>query len=268
MNSKIPRSYFKRPAILFLLLGFLTIFLAVGCATPEKKLRKGDLTLSYRHKTRSAAEVQNLKLAHPAKVSKETVARHMLALVYSHNAIFSEGEPVFTAQQVGNIHKTIAKALNKASPENIIYFELDSAGGETAVELFVTEGGLNWKFTTVRGVDYSKNMLKGWGSTWRLIPGQGQGYFESQKMLGKKTWENWIVAKLNLPKPDRVKTIKKRNTKNSSKKKPAKKSKPQSVKENPELEKKLQVLKNLHDKGLIDDDEHKEKRKELLDQHF
>ena len=103
-------------------------------------------------------------------------------------------------------------------------------------------------------------------SIWMWSMAGSPSWFQASSAPAGSPWENWIVAKLNLPKPDRVKTIKKRKTKKSSKKRSAKKSKPQPVKENPELEKKLKLLKNLHDKKLIDDNEYKEKRRELLDQ--
>ena len=192
-------SIVKRLAVTLPLIAVLMATLAGGCASPVKKFKKGDLSLSYKNKTTSLSEVEAQLLAHPVKISRKTVSRHLLALVYSHNALFSKGEPVFTAKQVGEIHKILTKALNKASSKKIVYFEVDSHQGTTACELFATDEGLNWKFDTIHGVDYSKNMLKGWGSTWRMIPGKGQEFYLSQKLLGKKVWENWIVAQLDLP---------------------------------------------------------------------
>lgn len=268
MPHKTQPSIVKRLAVALPLIAVLMATLAGGCASPVKKFKKGDLSLSYKNKTTSLSEVEAQLLAHPVKISRKTVSRHLLALVYSHNALFSKGEPVFTAKQVGEIYKILTKALNKASPKKIVYFEVDSQEGTTACELFATDEGLNWKFDTIHGVDYSKNMLKGWGSTWRMIPGKGQEFYLSQKLLGKKVWENWIVAQLDLPESDKRKAAKKRKVKKTSKKKSAKKKTQQSVQDNPELEKKLRILKDLHKKGLIDDDEYKDERKRLLDQHF
>ncbi|MCH8209072.1 MAG: SHOCT domain-containing protein, partial [Nitrospinae bacterium] len=56
--------------------------------------------------------------------------------------------------------------------------------------------------------------------------------------------------------------------KKTSKKKSANKKTQLSVEDNPELENKLRILKDLHKKGLIDDDEYKDERKRLLGQHF
>ncbi len=250
------------------LLYVLILFLAVGCATEERIFKKGDLTLIYRHKTTSAAELKEIQLAHPLKISQKKVAAHLHSLAYTHNAILSKGKLIFTSQQVKENSKILTKALNKASPNNVIYIELDSDGGTTTVELFASDDHLNWKFDTIRGVRYSKNMLKGWGSTWRLIPRKGQTLFTSQKLLGRKTWDNWIVAELDLPEPKKRKIRKKPGKKKRSKKRPARTLKSAPTEIDPELEKKLKFLKQLKEKDLIDDEEYKLKRKELLDQAF
>ena len=100
-----------------------------------------------------------------------------------------------------------------------------------------------------------------WGSTWRLIPQKGQALFTSQKLLGTKTWDNWIVAELKLPE-------KKSREKKKSKKRAAKTKKIAPAEAIPELEEKLKFLKQLEEKGLIDNKEYKRKRKNLLDQYL
>ncbi len=251
-----------------LLVTSLLICMVVGCATNERMYKKGDLTLIYRHKTASVAELKEIELAHPLKISQKKVARHLLSLAYTHNAILSKGKRIFTPQEAEEHSKILAKALKKASPDKIIYIELDSDNGTIAVELFASGDKLNWKFDTIHGIRYSKNMLKGWGSTWRLIPQKGQALFTSQKLLGKKTWDNWVVAELDLPEKTKRKNSRKSGGGKASKKRHTKKQKAPSAEINPELEEKLKFLKHLRDKDLIDDAEYKRKRKDLLDKHL
>jgi len=244
-----------------LLLTGLVICMLAGCAANERVFKKGDLTLIYRHKTTSSAELKDIELAHPLKISQKKVADQLLSLAYKHNAILSKGKLIFTRQQAEKHSKIIAKALNKASPNNVIYIEMDSEKGTTVVELFASYDKLNWKFDAIHGIRYSKNKLKGWGSTWRLIPQKGQSLFASQKLLGTKTWDNWIVAELELPE-------KKLRKKKRSKKRSAKTKKTAPVEIGPELVEKLKFLKHLKEKGLIDNEEYKRKRRNLLDQYF
>lgn len=255
-----------KPLLLF---SVLTLCLAVaGCATNERRFKKGDLTIIYRHKTAGASELEDIELAHPVKISQKTLSTHLRSLAYTHNAILSKGKHIFSVEQVEEHSKILTRALKNVSPNKIIYFELDGDSGTIAGELFASDGSLNWKFDTIHGTRYSKNMLKGWGSTWRLIPRKGQTLFTSEKLLGRKTWDNWILSELDLPDTDKRKIRKKSSRKKGSKKRRAKTKKPAPTEIDPELETKLKFLKQLKDKDLIDDDEYKRKRKELLDQAF
>jgi len=258
----------KRPGKPLLLLSALVLCLTVGCASSERILKKGDLTLIYRHKSAGSSELDGMQLAHPVKISQKKLASHLLSLAYTHNAIWSKGKLIFTAQQVKENSRILAKALNWASADNFIYFELDSDKGTTEGELFASDNSLHWKFDTIRGSRYSKNMLKGWGSTWRLIPRKGQALYTSEKLLGRKTWDNWIVSELDLPEPKKRKIRKKSDRKKVQKKRPAKTRKKAPAMTSPELEDKLKYLKQLKDKDLIDDEEYRRKRKDLLDQAF
>ena len=108
------------------------------------------------------------------------------------------------------------------------------------------------------------------GSTWRLLPKHGQVYSVSKNILGNEQQQNWIVSNLDL----QVKS--KRGLKFSSSQKSPKDKTPavkrKEVRGLPvnqeEFEKRLQFLKNLLDKQLINESEYERKRKELLDQFF
>ena len=249
---------------LLLILSVLILCLIAGCATNEKLYKKGDLTLSFRHKTASVPELEDIDFAHPLKISKSKISKHLLRLAYTNNAILSKGKRIFTRDQVEKHSKTLTKALKKATPNKLIYFELDSNQGTIAVELFASDDHLNWKFDTIHGIRYSKNMLKGWGSTWRLIPQKGQALYTSQKLLGTKTWDNWVVSKLDISETKKRKSLKKKRSKKLSTK--MKQAPPVDI--DPELEEKLKFIKQLKDKGLIDDEEYKRKRKDLLDKYL
>ncbi|MGV7219914.1 MAG: SHOCT domain-containing protein [Nitrospinales bacterium] len=254
----------KKENLLFILSVLILCLVTTSCATNEKTYSKGSLALSFRNKTASVAELKALDLVHPIIVTPSLMEAHLLRLAYTHNALLSKGKRIFTREEALTLSKVLAKALKKASPNKIVYFELDSKNGDITVELFASENKLHWLFTTIHGIRYAKNMLRGWGSTWRMIPQKGQSHFTSEKILGTKTWDNWIVSNLTLPETKKRKSKKKKR----SKKRTTKTNQAPPVDINPELEEKLKFIKQLKDKGLIDEEEYKRKRKDLLDKHL
>jgi len=255
---------FKKEKLLFILSTLILCLVATSCATNEKTYTKGNLSLSFRIKSSSNADLKAINLAHPKKVTQKLLEVHLLRLAYTHNALLSKGQRIFTPDEAHTLSKVLTKAFKKVTPNKIIYIELDSDKGTIALELFATENKLHWKFETIHGMRYARNMLRGWGSTWRLIPQKGQAHFTSQKILGSKTWDNWVVSKLNIPVSKKRKSRKKKK----SPKRPSKIKQAPPVDIDPELEEKLRFIKQLKDKGLIDEEEYKRKRKDLLDKHL
>ncbi len=266
----------------FLLLSLLVVF--AGCSTTpkEKRLEKDGLTLMYHPKFSIGSESDHLKLQHPVNISEDMVRIHLRSLYYEEMTLMGKEKSVFTAEDIDKITPWVSKALNRVNPNNVIYFEVQTPKGNTVVEVFGDGKKLHWRFSAIRGVDFSKNQLIGWGNTWRLVPKEGQNFYQISQFLGKKTLENWIVADLDLPdsggklpgrqsasqKPkkqsqatvENADTPQKSDGKKASGKLPAGK--------NQELEEKLRFLKQLQDKGLIDEDEYKRKRKALMDEYL
>lgn len=276
MNPCKFEPYRKRQC--FFLLIVLSIIAAAGCAaaTKEKKLEKDGLTLYYRPKSDIGADGEKLKLQHPINISATTVRNHLLALHYEDMSMLSKEKSVFTPEEAGKISPYIAKALNRVNPNNIVYFEIHTSKGATIAEVFGDSNKLNWKFLAIRGVDFSKKLLSGWGNSWRLTLKEGQHYYRIEKLLGKKTWENWVIVDLDLAETDFAKPSKHTAPASQGREKDAPEPATPSAAEErkaapekkPELEEKLRFLKQLQEKGLIDEDEYKRKRKALVDEYL
>ena len=105
------------------------------------------------------------------------------------------------------------------------------------------------------------------GSIWVLLPNNGQKYSQEHSILGNNQQQNWIVSKLDLAKNSR-RVPKSRLQKKSQKKRSIgshDREKLKHVNSNQvELKKRLQFLKDLHNKKLINDNEYAQKKKELL----
>ncbi len=242
--------------------------LNAGCsATPiqgEKTRKFDNLTLSYMDKSRVGSHINELTLQHPVSLAEQEVLHHLVFLHFEGNGLLSKKKPVFKKEGLQKIRRLLTRALHSVSPNHVIGFELDSKGGTTSGIIFASNGRLHWKFDEIRGVPYtlSGNQMAQHGTAWRLVPQKGQKLFSTKTILGNKSWTNWIVAKLKLP------------GQSPTLKKSAGENRPQATLQNSSrgtpdaLEEKLEFLKRLHEKELIDAQEYQQKRKDLLDQYL
>ena len=241
-----------------------------GCATiKEKTLEKEGLTLIYRHKSQAGPAFNKLRLNHPIKISEDDFRNHLYSLQYEELSLLGKKKYTISLSDLKDTTEILTKAVNRMAPENILVFELETARGSTIGEIFRTENNLNFRFQAIKGIEYSSASFGGGGgSSWRMVPVSGQRYRVTKKLLGTSTQENWVVARMILPKISR-RLLKAQGSKVTQA--PTSSAPTRTPQKNPpavnsqDLEKKLQFLKNLRDKDLIDDEEYEMKRRELLD---
>lgn len=271
----------------------LLLLTAAGCQTQQKSagktLEAQGFTLRYSDKSAAGPEVADLEFQHPLNISERQLVQQMWALKYKGNALVSEPEHVFTKNDISKVRRLLTKALNKANPQNLVGFEINSEKGTTRGIVFASGGKLYWKFEEIQGLRFNltRNFMARYGTAWRLLPDKrkGQKLFVSAKLFGSKVWENWIVAKLDTEEDDaplpqagvqKKKGLTPEPTEAPAHSQPTVPPTPgpaqaetqQAPSVNPELEKKLEFLKSLRDRNLIGDAEYQEKRKELLDTYF
>jgi len=213
-----------------------------------------------------------MSLDHPVKVPKDVILNHLLSLRYQQMTLFGKKKALYEPEEAGHLALLISRGLGKISTKSILHHQLEGKHGRVAGDVFYTEGKIHWRFQTINGIDFSNESMgrfagrKGQSSFWKLAPRKGQDYYQSKKLGFGTTWENWVVANLQLRK---VKLKNRPSEKSSVAKKRNSLASSQKVglpMVSPELEKKLQTLKRLYGKDLIDDAEYKRKRKELLDE--
>ncbi len=246
-------------------------FAGCGTASKERKLEKQGLTLIYRSKMETDAEIGKKRLTHPVRISEADFTNHLLSLRYEELSLLGSKKYVFPLEGMPEVARLMTKALNRLTPDNVLVFEQDTPKGKTAGMIFSAGNRLHFKFDKIKGSEFASSSFSGWGgSTWRLAPVKGQGYYTLKKIIGSNTYENWIVSEMKLPQKAR------RRMKKPSRPRPppasvdsAPRSVPNSVNgKNQDLEKKLQFLKDLKEKQLIDEEEFERKRKELLDTYL
>jgi len=268
MTDQQRRSFSLKPIWAIIAILLIPVFFQ-GCATTkERKLEKEGLTLIYRHQNQAGPGINKLHLNHPIKISEEVFRNHLYSLQYEELSLLGKKKYTISLTDLKDTTKILTKAVNHMPPENILVFELETSRGSTIGEIFRTENNLNFRFQSIKGVKFSTTTFGrgGVGSSWRMVPVKGQHYRVTKKLLGTSTQENWIVAKTILPKISRrlSKTQVSKTPKDSAQPTPSAPESP-STGDNQDLEKKLQFLKNLRNKDLIDDEEYELKRKELLD---
>ncbi len=265
-GTELSQTVLSRTVLIFI---FLLPLLFAGCPAPERRLEKEGFTLVYRPQSEFESEIKGLRLDHPIEISKEQVTNHLLSLHYKELSLTGKRRYVFSPDDVLEITPLVTKALSWMKADAILYYEVDTLRGITTGNIFRAKGKIHWRFMTIKGADFESSSSSGQrGSTWRLVPRGGQSFKQSKKIFGSKSHENWIVSDLDLP------TKSKRNLRSRSSRKSSRATSPKNVNSSPtnsssadqdELEKRLQFLKDLRDKELIDDNEYERKRKELLD---
>jgi hypothetical protein len=252
-----------------LIVFFLLPLLFAGCSAPEKRLEKKRLTLVYRLQSGLESEIKELRLEHPIEISREQVMNHLLSLHYEELSLMGKGKYVFSPDDALEITPLVTKALNRIKANTILYYEVDTPHGTTAGSIFRAKGKIHWRFKIIKGSDFANSSFPGHrGSTWRLVPRGGQSFRQINNLFGSRVQENWIVSGLDLPAKSQRSLRSRSSQKSSRDASPAPKRKrtESSSTDQGELEKRLQFLKGLRDKELIDDNEYERKRKELLDQ--
>ena len=261
-------NYFWRIGITLFLV-FSCLF--ISCSTPEKRLTKDRLTISYPSHSSLDREIRNLRLQHPIKISAEKIANHLLSLRYKQTTLLGKKKYIFSPNDVLEITPIITKALNRLKPSKVLHYEVETPKGETAGIIFRAEGKINWRFETINGTNFSNNSFAhNRGSLWELLPKKGQRFHKEHSMFGNDRKGNWIISNLKLPvkskRGRKLGLLKKISTPPTHKRSRKKETLRHTRSDKRGLKKRLQFLKGLRDKQLIDEDEYKSKKIELLSQ--
>jgi len=282
----------------------LLMVLTSGCASaPRIWLEEEGVAIAWEAKSTAGPELRDLRLAHPADLSEAAVANQLRSLRYQPLQGVASVQPVFVEAEVTQLAGPLREALARVSHLDLVHFQLRTAAGPTVGEVFATQDHLHWRLDEIAGVAFAARTSGTEESRWdwRLVPGGGQSLFVPPTPLRDKTMANWVVADFALPtaaavpgarpapapaptraappapaaqaapgaasppKPDaltpppiRPAVVPPAAAKKTSPAKPAPTT----------LEEKLETLKRLRDKGLIDKDEYKARKQQLLDEYL
>ena len=247
---------FLKVVVVFIFFSPSVFGVAEGAGSKKSKVK-----ITFRPQFHENSNLTNLKLNHPIKISQAEIINHMVSLKFKGTFIGNKEEPVFSVSEIQTLAPILFKAFGGVSPEKIIRIQLKSVGGITSGDIFSFKKYLNWRFDSIRGEMFlQKNNVRGWNIfSWEMMPKNGQLYFKSG--IDKRIQKNWIISKLKLPISGQGNMDNRRSVDTLQKE-------PSENNINPKLEEKLEHLKYLYDKELINEEEYKNQQKKIFDELF
>ena len=242
--------------VVFIFFSPLVFGVAEGVGSKKSKVK-----ITFRSQYYENSNLTHLKLNHPIQISQAEIINHMVALRSKGTFLGNKEEPVFSVSEIQTLAPILFKAFGGVSPEKIIRIQLKSLGGITSGDIFSFKKYLNWRFDSIRGETFlQENNVRGWNIfSWEMMPKNGQLYFKSG--IDKRIQKNWIISKLKLPISGQG-NMDNRGPFDILQKEPSENN------INPKLEEKLEHLKYLYDKELINEEEYKNQQKNIFDDLF
>ena len=234
----------------------LSIYFAGNADSEEINVK-----INFRSQFYQKSNIDKIKLNHPIRISQTDITNHLISLDYKTSFLGSDRERVFSFLAIKKLAPILTKAFTKVLPGRFIRVEVKGNKGLTSFNIFAFKKYLNWRFDSIRGETFlQKNNVRGWNIfSWEMMPKKGQRYFKSG--ADKRIQKNWIISKLKLPISDRENMDNQRSIDTLQKE-------PSGNNINPKLEEKLEHLKYLYDKQLINEEEYKNQQKNIFDELF
>ena len=247
---------FLKVVVIFIFFSPSVFGVAEGAGSKKSKVK-----ITFRSQFYENSNLTHLKLNHPIRISQAEIINHMVSLKFKGTFIGNKEEPVFSVSEIQTLAPILLKAFRGVSPEKIIRIQLKSVGGITSGDIFSFKKYLNWRFDSIRGETFlQENNVRGWNIfSWEMMPKNGQLYFKSG--TDKRIQKNWIISKLKLP-------ISGQGNMGNRRSFDIQQKEPSENNINPKLEEKLEHLKYLYDKELINEEEYKNQQKKIFDELF
>tara|TARA_B110001454_G_scaffold197749_1_gene201435 strand:+ start:64 stop:825 length:762 start_codon:yes stop_codon:yes gene_type:complete len=250
---------FSNRKFLYSLVSFVYFTAISICFAGNADSEEINVKIHFRSQSYQKSNIDKLKLNHPIRISQADIINHLISLSYKTSFLGSDRERIFSFLAIKKLAPMLAKAFTKVVPGRFIRVEVKGNKGLTSFDIFAFKNYLNWRFDSIHGeAFFKKNDVRDAEIfAWNLIPDNGQRYFKTRS--DKRIQKNWVVASVKLPiiKSGQEEKIFTGLGADSS-----------SIKIDPKLEAKLEHLKYLHSKNLINDDEYKAQQKKLFDKHF
>lgn len=232
----------------------IIIHWALACSSYAKPPQSSEYRITSKVISFSEGEKKKfgLKVIHPYQMDLAIIKNSMAALAYQRkNFSWSDNKRVFASTFIDRLAPQIVSHISKAHDGQRISYQINIPSGKILLQgdTFLTKAGLHWRITILNGKKRPINDFSITGEFWKLAPRKNQAYKTIRPFKNLiQDLTNWIVFQKIRPQ--------------QSKRLPAPTQ--QDVKQSPKIMKKLQLLEELREDGILNDKEYKAKRKKLL----
>ena len=260
--------------------GLLAGLLFSACASMDPDAlptyTKHNLTLSFPrliaisdpNQEEYSGGIEDYEIDHPARVSTRQIQNQLRSLWYQPVNPPGRPRPVFSETEAERLAPLFRAGLNKVGPSRYIHFIHRSPRGVTEGEVFGTVDAVHWRFLRIHGIYFEKTFLGTGRATWKLVRTmRGQRYHREKTALAQVTRENWLIVDKALA-PFKGPARRASASTSPASAPAALPAEGQRPALSPELEGQLKRLKNLRDQGLIDEEDYRKKKEELLNRYL
>jgi hypothetical protein len=222
---------------------------------PENSLQISVVSKLFKENDKEKYKLQTLQ---PYWLDPTTLMKAMSSLAYQKRGVsWSNKRRVFITSIIRDLAPRIVKQFTRVNADERVFFKLKNPSGKTVLEgdTFMANDGMHWRMTVIQKIRRKVDDFSVSGESWRLVPLRNQGYKTKQRYKGLiEDITNWIVVKQIQPDPKRILTPSPARKKDEIHQLPA----PLDIKE------RLRILEDLKKEGMVDDEEYKNKRREIL----
>ena len=231
----------------------------------KQSFQKGNNIVNIIDKSAEGDYFSKKKLDHPHVFTESEIFNKLISLEYKKIALFSKEKKVFNRQLAHEISPLFASAFNKAGRKDIVEFKIKAPNGRITGNVFIFRRKINWIFDMVGGALYEKRDSRDYLDSWKLLLLKGQKYHGEKDFFGVQVAKNWIIYPVDKTWTDeKAKHI----IYMDSFKLPKDQNLTETRPDQKEIEAQFRRLKNLKKKGLISEEEHKARKRALLEKYF
>ncbi len=199
-----------------------------------------------------------LNVVQPYAFDLKHMVKILSSLAYQKRDIsWSNKRRVFNSDIVPKLAPLIVEQFARTNPDQRTVFQLKNSAGKIVLQgdTFLTSEGLHWRMTVVQKRRRKVDDFSVAGESWRLVPLNNQSYKTKQRFKGLvEDITNWIVFPEILPKPSKVLPLPSPDTEKMA----------PGPSQDLDVKSRLRILEDLKKEGLVNEEEYRTKRREIL----
>ena len=218
-------------------------------------------------------EIDKASFHHPVSLQEKDISRILQSLYYStyvrEFGRWEHKEKVFRKEEVLKLSVLMRQALEKASPEQMVYFSIGGSSENTKGNVFSVDNKIYVHFLAIHGKAQETQLAHNTFNQWKLVEQEGQSTLRTKGILGiKGVRTDWVIVDLpgvtSLPQNASAPKVPENPKQENGVVSPKEKNKSSQEEKYGKVETKLRFLKEMLSEGLITQEDYQKKKEELL----